>query len=123
MARAADVQFRDRPSRYPVGVENSVRPVQAAIWCSWMRPPRRSVLRSLARSESVLCSGVESSADGAAWLRERGAVDVVVLDLLGEDGFEVAAAEDEHPVEALAPAGADHALADGVRPGRPDGAL
>ncbi len=88
-----------------------------------MRPPRRSVLRSLARSESVLCSGVESSADGAAWLRERGAVDVVVLDLLGEDGFEVAAAEDEHPVEALAPDGADHALADGVRPGRPDGAL
>ena len=43
------------------------------------------------------------------------AVRVVVLDVLGEHGFEMAASEDEHPVEALAPQGADHALADGVR--------
>jgi hypothetical protein len=45
-----------------------------------------------------------------------GPVRVVVLDVLGKDCFEVPAAEDEHPVEALAPDGADHALADGVRP-------
>ncbi len=31
------------------------------------------------------------------------------------------AAEDEHPVEALAPDGADHALTDGVSPGCSDG--
>ena len=41
-------------------------------------------------------------------------VDVVVLDVLGEDCLEVTAAEDDHPVEALAPDGADDALADGV---------
>jgi len=51
------------------------------------------------------------------------AVDVVVLDVLGEDCLEVTAAEDEHPVEALAPDGADHALTDGVRSGCPDRAL
>jgi len=43
------------------------------------------------------------------------AVDVVVLDLLGKDCFEMTATEDEHPVEALAPDGADDALADGVQ--------
>ena len=43
-------------------------------------------------------------------------VRVVVRDVLGEYGVEMAASEDEHPVEALAPDGADHALADGVRP-------
>lgn len=41
---------------------------------------------------------------------------VVVRDVLGEDGLEMAPAEDERPVEALAPEGADQALADGVRP-------
>jgi hypothetical protein len=45
-----------------------------------------------------------------------GPVRVVMLDVLGKDCFEVTAAEDEHPVEALAPDGADEALADGVRP-------
>jgi hypothetical protein len=35
----------------------------------------------------------------------------------------MAATEDEHPVEALAPRGADHALTDGVRPRCPDRAL
>jgi hypothetical protein len=30
-----------------------------------------------------------------------------VLDVLGEDGFEVTAAEDDGPVEALAPQGTD----------------
>ena len=39
-----------------------------------------------------------------------------MLDVLGKDCFEVPAPEDEHPVEALAPDGADHALADGVGP-------
>ena len=46
-----------------------------------------------------------------------------MLDVLGEHGLEMAAAEDEHPVEALAPEGADHALADGVGPGCPDRGL
>ena len=46
-----------------------------------------------------------------------GPVRVVMLDVLGEDRFEVSGPEDEHPVEALAPDGADHALADGVGPG------
>ena len=32
-----------------------------------------------------------------------GPVRVVMLDVLGKDCFEVATAEDEHPVEALAP--------------------
>ena len=45
---------------------------------------------------------------------------VVVLDVLAEDGFEVASSEDEHAVEALAPDGAHDALADGVCPRRPD---
>ena len=45
---------------------------------------------------------------------------VVVLDVLGEHGFEMAASEDDHPVEALAPDGADHALTEGVRPRGPD---
>lgn len=45
---------------------------------------------------------------------------VVVLDVLGEHCLEMTAPEDHHPVEALAPDGADHALADGVRPGCPD---
>jgi hypothetical protein len=34
-------------------------------------------------------------------------VSVVVLDVLGEDGFEVAPFENEHPVQALARGGAD----------------
>src|ERR1700722_10886636 len=67
-------------------------------------------------------SRVES---GRRTLAERpmGTARVVVRDALGEHGFEMAAAEDEHPVEALAPQGADHALTDGVRPGCPDWAL
>ena len=44
-------------------------------------------------------------------------------DVLGEHGLKVAAAEDEHPVEAFAPYGADHALTDGVGPGCSDRAL
>jgi hypothetical protein len=55
--------------------------------------------------------------------RPMGTVRVVVLDVLGENGFEMAGAEDEHPVEALAPDGADHALADGVGPGARTGLL
>ena len=40
-----------------------------------------------------------------------------MLDVLGKDCFEVTAAEDEDPVEALAPDGAHHTLADCVHPG------
>jgi hypothetical protein len=47
----------------------------------------------------------------------------VVLDVLDKDCFEVTAAEDEHPVEALAPDGALHTLADCVRPRGLDGGL
>ena len=46
------------------------------------------------------------------------AVDVVVLDVLGEDSLEVMAAEDDHPIEALAPDGADDALTASVRGAR-----
>ena len=52
-----------------------------------------------------------------------GTVRVVVLDVLGEHGLQMAAAEDDHPVETLAPDGTDHALTDGVGPGCPYGAL
>jgi hypothetical protein len=45
-----------------------------------------------------------------------GPVRVVALAVLGEDYFEVTTAEDEHPVEALAPDGAYHAFADSLRP-------
>jgi hypothetical protein len=46
-----------------------------------------------------------------------------MLDVLGEHGLQMPTAEDEHPVEALAPQGADHALTDGVRSGCQDRAL
>jgi hypothetical protein len=52
-----------------------------------------------------------------------GAVGVVVRDVLGEQGFEMAPAEDDHPVEALVAEGADYALADRVGPECADGAL
>jgi hypothetical protein len=51
-------------------------------------------------------------AEGSVWT-----MCVVMLDVLGEHGLKVVAAEDEHPVEAFAPEGADHALADGVGQG------
>jgi hypothetical protein len=40
-----------------------------------------------------------------------------MLDVLGKDCFEVTATEDEHPVEAFAPDGADDALTDHLGPG------
>jgi hypothetical protein len=43
-----------------------------------------------------------------------GPVAVVVLEVLGEDRFEVAAAEDEEPVEAFATGGAHESLGDRV---------
>ena len=52
-----------------------------------------------------------------------GTVRVVVLDVLGEHGLQVPAAEDEHPVEALAPQCADHTLTDRIGPWRSDGGL
>ena len=53
---------------------------------------------------------------GRRMLGQR-AAGVVVRDVPGEHGFEVAASEDDHVVEAFAPDGADHAPANGVRPG------
>ena len=50
-------------------------------------------------------------------------VPVVVVHVLGEHGFEVAAAEDEEPVEALSADGTDKALGDGIRARGPDGRL
>ncbi|MDA8358132.1 MAG: hypothetical protein M0Z95_17980 [Actinomycetota bacterium] len=47
----------------------------------------------------------------------------VLLDVLGEHGLKVAAAEDEHPVDALAPHGGGHALTAGVGPGCSDRGL
>ena len=52
-----------------------------------------------------------------------GAVGVAVRDVLGEHGIPMAAAEDEHPVEALATQRADHALTDRVGPGARTGLL
>jgi hypothetical protein len=48
---------------------------------------------------------------------------VVVVHVLGEHGFEMAAAEDEEPVEALSADGTDKALGDRVRPRGHDGGL
>jgi hypothetical protein len=39
---------------------------------------------------------------------------VVVLDICAERALELAATEDQHPVKALAPYGADEALGEGV---------
>ena len=52
-----------------------------------------------------------------------GPMPVVVVPVFGEDGFEMAAAQDEEPVQALPADGADKPLADRVRSGRPDGRL
>ncbi len=52
-----------------------------------------------------------------------GPVRVVMLDVLDKDCFEVTAAEDEDPVEALSPDGADHALTEGVGPRCSDGVV
>ena len=48
---------------------------------------------------------------------------VVVVHVLGEHGLEMAAAEDEEPVEALSTDGTHNALGDGVRARGPDGRL
>jgi hypothetical protein len=41
---------------------------------------------------------------------------VVAIDVLGEDGIELTSVEDQHPVETLAPDGADEPLGEGVCP-------
>jgi hypothetical protein len=51
------------------------------------------------------------------------AVPVVVIQVFGEDDFEMAAAEDEEPVQALPADGADKPLRDRVGARRPDGRL
>ena len=48
---------------------------------------------------------------------------VVMTDVLGEDGLEMTAAEDQHVVEALTTEGSDDALTDRIGPGRSDGDL
>jgi len=48
---------------------------------------------------------------------------VVVIHVFGEHGFEMAAAEDEEPVQALSADRADKPLGDSVRARRPDGCL
>ncbi len=48
------------------------------------------------------------------------AVAVVVLDVPMDDGFEVASAKDEHPVQTFTSDSADGALSEGVCTGRPD---
>jgi hypothetical protein len=50
-----------------------------------------------------------------------GAMCVVVLDVGREDSFEVAAVEDQEPVEALAADAADPAFGEGVRAGCANG--
>jgi hypothetical protein len=54
-----------------VGAENPIRPVQATIRYSWTRPPKRSVLRSLATSRFWITAGGMSRAEGVRWPRER----------------------------------------------------
>ena len=49
-----------------------------------------------------------------------GSVVVEVIDIVGEHGFQIAAAEDQRLVEALASQGADDPLTDRVRLGCPD---
>ena len=44
---------------------------QATIHYSWMTPPSRSVLRSLAMSTSPMVGGVTSGAAGGRWLSDR----------------------------------------------------
>lgn len=48
---------------------------------------------------------------------------VAVLGVLGKDGFEMAAAENERPIKTLAPSGAHHTLTDGFARGRRTGLL
>jgi hypothetical protein len=50
--------------------------------------------------------------------RSVAAVRVVVLDVLGEHDLQMAAAEDEHPVEAFAAQGPNHELTDRIGPRR-----
>ena len=47
-------------------------------------------------------------------------VAVVVLDVPMDDGFEVASAEDEHPIQTFTSDSADEALSEGVCTGRLD---
>ena len=55
----------------PVGAENPICPAQATIRYSWMRPPSRSVLRSLAASTSLMVRGAASESAGGRCLRDR----------------------------------------------------
>ena len=63
------------------------------------------------RERHIRCSRGALS-EGAVW-----SVRVVMLDVLAEDCLEVTASEDERPVEAVAPHGADPPLADRFGPG------
>ena|GEM_PF-6908480 len=65
----SDVAAAPVPER--VGAEDPIRPAQETIRYSWMRPPSRSALRSLARSTSPIAGGVTSGAAGGRCLRDR----------------------------------------------------
>ena len=67
-----------------VGAENPVRPAQTTIRYSWIMPPRRSALRSLAASTSPMVAGVASESAGGRWLRDRwGRWQAVAKSILG----------------------------------------
>ena len=91
----------------------------AASSYSWIRPPRRSW--------RLTASGVALASGARCWLACRRAqgeravrpVPVVVVGVDAEHVVEVAAVEDQQPVEALAADAADPALGVGVRVRRP----
>lgn len=94
----------------------------AARVYSWSRPPRRSFRRI--QSERVVARvnfrgavQVVGCDEGQGALRS---VAVVVLDVLVQDGFEMTASEDEHPVQAFSSKGPDETFGEGVRLGRLD---
>ncbi len=111
-----------KPQNQPVGAEphpssSCDEPVL------WMSPPRTSVRR-------IQRVGFVVSRPSFRRLRGRSLIEgsvrpvsVVLVHVLGEDGFEMPAAEDEEPVQALSADRGDKPLADGVRPGAQIGVL
>jgi hypothetical protein len=72
---------------------------------------------------SIILAEVSQPAGRVWWLqpeRPVGTVSVVMLDIDPQDLLEVAAADDQQPVQALGTDGAHPALRVGVRLGRPD---
>ena len=115
-ASAPDEHLLSQPGR-PEGCQYWCRAQAAVRLYSWMRPPRRSRRRT---SPPV---GVDAGGGcrgcGGRRLSARCGLRVVVLDVDAEDALEVAAVEDEQPVEAFAAGGSNEALGDGVCLRRP----